>query len=151
MYFPIYAYVKSSAPYWGHFCADFIFMCKVYKPCLKDAAYEFLLYLDYWFMRRRAFNAFPYITLCKMKHPLVGPFLGDFIFIFMCKFYKPCPKDALYQISDYLDCQFMRRRFFKIHKILPLFTPYWVPIGASPLIFANLNPHSLQMVPPKFG
>jgi len=40
---------------------DFIFMCKLYKPCLKDAAYGISLYLDYWIMRRRAFNVFPYI------------------------------------------------------------------------------------------
>jgi len=45
----------------------------------------------------------------------------------------------------------MRRRFFKIHQILPVFAPYWTPIGASPLNFADLNPHSLQMVPTKFG
>jgi len=38
-----------------------------------------------------------YISLYKMKRPLV---------------YKPCPKDAVCQISEYLDCQFMRRRFF---------------------------------------
>jgi len=37
--------------------------------CPKDAAYEIPLYLDYWFMRRRAFNVFPGISLCKMKRP----------------------------------------------------------------------------------
>jgi len=41
----------------------------------------------------------------------------------------------------------MRRRFFKIHQILLLFAPYWAPIGASPLIFAHLNPHSTKMLP----
>jgi len=45
----------------------------------------------------------------------------------------------------------MRRRFFKIHHILHLFAPYWAPIGASPLIFTNLNPHSPKMLPTKFG
>jgi len=69
----------------------------------------------------------------------------------MSKIYKACPKDATHQLSEYLDCQFMRRIFFKIHRILPLFVPYWAPIGTSPLMFANLNPHSLQMVPTKFG
>jgi len=69
----------------------------------------------------------------------------------MCKLYKPCPKDAVCQISEYLDFQFMRRRIFKIHKILPLFAPYWAPIIASPLIFANLNPHSPKILPTKFG
>jgi len=32
--------------------------------------------------------------------------------------------------------------FLKFHFFLPLFYPYGAPIGASPLIFANLNPHS---------
>jgi len=45
----------------------------------------------------------------------------------------------------------MRRRFFKIDQILPLFAPYWAPIGASPLIFANLNLHSPKTLPTKFG
>jgi len=35
--------------------------------------------------------------------------------------------------------------------LLHLFTPYWAPIGASPLIFAKLNLHSLKMLPTKFG
>jgi len=63
----------------------------------------------------------------------------------MRKVYKPCLEDAVCQISEYLDCQFMRRTFLKIHQILPIFAPYWAPIGASPLIFANLNPHSYQI------
>jgi len=45
----------------------------------------------------------------------------------------------------------MRRTFFKIHQILPLFAPYWAPKGASPLIITNLNPHSPKMIPTKFG
>jgi len=45
----------------------------------------------------------------------------------------------------------MRRRFFKIDHILQLFAPYWAPIVASPLIFAKLNPHSLKILPTKFG
>jgi len=72
IYFPILVYVKCSAPYWGHFCTDFIFMHWLYKPCLKDAANEIPLYLDYWFMRKRALNRFTYISLCKMKRSLVG-------------------------------------------------------------------------------
>jgi len=31
------------------------------------------------------------------------------------------------------------------------FTPYWDPIGASPLIFAKFNPHSPKICPTKFG
>jgi len=45
----------------------------------------------------------------------------------------------------------MRRRFSKVHQILHLFAPYGAPIGASPLIFANLNPHSPKILPIKFG
>jgi len=65
--------------------------------------------------------------------------------------YKPCQKDAVCQISEYLDHQFIIRRLFKIHQILPVFAPYWAPIGASPLIFAKLNPHSPKILPTKFG
>jgi len=45
----------------------------------------------------------------------------------------------------------MRRRVLKIHQILPLFAPYGAPIGANPLIFANLNSHSPKILPTKFG
>jgi len=45
----------------------------------------------------------------------------------------------------------MRIRFFKIHQILPLFSPYGAPIGANLFVFANLNPHSWKMLPTKFG
>jgi len=64
----------------GPFLHGFYFMLWLYKPCLKDAAYEIPLYLDYWFMRRRAFNVFPCISLCQIKRPLVGPILGGFYF-----------------------------------------------------------------------
>jgi len=36
-------------------------------------------------------------------------------------------------------------------RFLPLFAPYWAPIGVNSLIFANLNPHSPKMLPTKFG
>jgi len=45
----------------------------------------------------------------------------------------------------------MKRRFFKINQILHVFAPYWAPIGASPLMFANLNPHFPKILPTKFG
>jgi len=47
----------------------------------------------------------------------------------MYKIYKPCPKDtvSVSQISEYLECQFMKRRSSKIHQILRLFAPYWAP------------------------
>jgi len=44
----------------------------------------------------------------------------------------------------------MRRRFFNIHQILPLFAPYWAPIGTTPLISATLNLHSPKILPTKF-
>jgi len=50
---------------WGHFWVDFIFMRKLYKPYLQDAAYE--IRLDNSFVRRRALNVLPYICLCKMQ------------------------------------------------------------------------------------
>jgi len=36
--------------------------------------------LDYWFMRRRALNVFPYISIRKIKRPVVGPIVGRFYF-----------------------------------------------------------------------
>jgi len=69
----------------------------------------------------------------------------------MLKLYKPCFKDSVYQISEYFDCRFIRRRSSNIHQILPLFAPYWDPIGTSPLIFANVNVHSPKTLPTKFG
>jgi len=95
------------------------------------------------------YKYFPILTYVKWNAPLWGHFWAEFIF--MCKLYKPCPKDAVPQISEYLECQFMRRRFYKIDQILPLFAPYWAPVGASPLIFTNLNPHFPKMLPTKFG
>jgi len=50
-----------------------------------------------------------------------------------------------------MDNQFMRRIFLKINQILPLSAPYWAPIGASPLIFTDLNPHSPKILPTKLG
>jgi len=46
----------------------------LYKSGLNAAAYEIPLYLGYNFMSRRSLNALPCISLCKMKHFLVGPF-----------------------------------------------------------------------------
>jgi len=54
-------------------------MHNIYKFCPKDTAYEIPLYLDYWFTRT-AFNVFPYISLSKIKHPLVGPLFGGVYF-----------------------------------------------------------------------
>jgi len=66
-----------------------------------DAVYGFLLYFDYWFMRRRDFNVFPYISLCEMKRPWWDQFWADFIFI--RALYKPWLKDVVRKISEYLD------------------------------------------------
>jgi len=114
----------------------------------KDASYHIWLKSVKWFWRLSVLNVFPYIRLCKMKRPLVGSFLGGFYFYVQT---LPCPKDAQCQISDYLDSQFMRRRFFKIRQILHLFAPYWAPIDDSPFSFANLHPHSPKMLTTKFG
>jgi len=43
------------------------------------------------------------------------------------------------------------RNSFQIPKISPNVTSFCAPKGASPLIFANLNPHSPKMLPTKFG
>jgi len=80
---------------------DYIFMCKLYKPCLKDVAHEIPLYLEYLFTRRRALYVLPYLSLCKTKCPLVGPILGGFYLY--AQVYKPCLKDVAYEISLYLD------------------------------------------------
>jgi len=92
---------------------------------------------------------FLFFSLYKMKRPIVGPFFGRFYFYVQTL--QTMSQDTGCQISEYLDCQFMRRRFFKIHQILPLFAPCWAPIGASPLIFTKLNPHSPKLLPTKFG
>jgi len=62
----------------------------------------------------------------------------------MRKLYKP----VVYQISEYLECQFMiiSSNIHQMLHLLPLIGP---PIGA--LIFANVHPHSLKMLPTKFG
>jgi len=110
-------------------------------------------FLYIWIIGSREEEVYMYfpncISLCKMKRPQVGPFLGGFFF--MRKLYRPCPEDVVCHISEYLDCQFVRRTPSKIHQILPLFAPYWVPICVNPLIFSNLNPHSLKMLPNEFG
>jgi len=71
-----------------------------------------------------------------MKRPLVGVFLADFVF--MCKVYKPCPKDAVCQISECLDCQFMWR-YFIIHQKFTPFCPLWGPKRCQPLEFCKLE------------
>jgi len=93
----------------GHFCADFILMHKLYKSFLKDAAYEIPLYLDHWFMRKRALNVFPYISLFKMKRPLAGPVLGGFYFYVLRMMY------IVYQIAE--EC------FLKFTKFNPFLGP----------------------------
>jgi len=75
-----------------------------------------------------------------MKRPVVGPFLGGFYFY----------EQTLQTMSQ--GCSMLNIRVFglpvhekKIFLNSPnftLFPPYWVPIGASPFIFANFNPHS---------
>jgi len=79
-------------------------------------------------------NVFPYISLCKKKCPLVGPFLADFIF--MHTHYKSCLKDAVGQIFG-----------LPVHEILknsPNFTSLFLPLD-----FCKLE--SPKMLPTKFG
>jgi len=105
-----------------------LFLRVILQTCLKDAAYEIHLHLDYWFTRRRGLHLFPYIILCKMKRPLVRPFWADFIF--MHKLYKPCPKDVVCQISEYLDCSSWEedlQTFIQFYFFLPLIGPQKVP------------------------
>jgi len=84
----------------------------------------------------------------KTEAPPSGPFLGGFYF--MGNLYKPCPKDVVSQLSEYLDCQFMKKDFFKFTKFDHFLPLMGHPKGASPLIFANFNPHSPKMLPTKF-
>jgi len=46
----------------------------------KDTSYQMWLKSVQQFWRMRVLNVFPYISQCKMKHPLVGPFFGRFYF-----------------------------------------------------------------------
>jgi len=52
----------------GPFLDGFDFYAQTLQT-MSAAGNEILLYLDYWFMRRRALNVFPYLSLCKMKRP----------------------------------------------------------------------------------
>jgi len=122
-------------------------MCKVYSPCLKDAAYGIPLHLEYWFTRRRVLHVFSYISLCKMKRPLVWPFLGGF-YLYVQTLQIMSQGCCM---SKYLDSQFMRRRSFKVHQMLPPFSPYGAPISDRPLTFTNLNPNSPKILSTKFG
>jgi len=45
----------------------------------------------------------------------------------------------------------MRRKFSKIHHILHFIAPYGASIGISPLLCADFNPHSPNMLSTKFG
>jgi len=53
---------------------------KVEFPFPKDASYQIWFKSVQWFSRVNVLNVFPYISLCKMKRPLVGPFFGRFYF-----------------------------------------------------------------------
>jgi len=81
-------------PLLGHLSTAFIITRKLYKSCLKGAAYGINLDLDHWFMRKRGLHGFPYINLYKTKRPLVGHFWAGFIG--MRKVYRPCHTDAIW-------------------------------------------------------
>jgi len=124
-------------------------MCRFYKPCLKDAAYEIPLCLDYWFMRRRALNVFPYIILCKMKRPLVGPILGGFYFY--VRSLQTMSQGCCISNIRVFEMPVHEKKIFLNSPNFTPFCPYWAPIRFNPLVFANLNPHSPKTLPTKFG
>jgi len=77
-----------------------------------------------------------------MKHPLVGAFMGGFFSY----------AQTLQTMSQ--RCCMSNIRVFgqPVHeKKIFKNSPYFTPIRASPLIFANLNSHSPKMLPTKFG
>jgi len=82
---------------------------KLNSPFPKDASYQIWLKSIQWFLRVSVLNVFPYISLCTVKCPLVGPFFNRFIL--MCKLYKPCLKDAAYQFPLYLNCRHEKKSF----------------------------------------
>jgi len=91
------------------------------------------------------FKVYKYVNLCEFR---VGSCMTlgtiavqSYIYmslgcsIFMCQLYKPYPKDAVCQISEYLVCQFMRRKCSKIHPFCPLLGPN----RCQPLDFCKLE------------
>jgi len=90
------------------------------------------------------------IILCKMKRPLVGPFLADFIV--MHKLNKPYPKDATYGISLYLEYWFTRRRALNVFPYLTLCKiqhPY-IAIFMDLFLIAMFTNHVLRMLYVKY-
>jgi len=146
----VFPLCKIKRPLVGPFFGRFYFYAQFYKPCLKDAVYKLHLHLDYWFMRRRGLHVFNCISLCKMKRSLVGPFLGGFYFYAQ-------PLQTMSQGCCMSNIRVFRlpvheKKMFKnslnVTPLCPLLGPN---IGVSPLIFSNLNPHSPNMLPAKFG
>ena len=88
----------------GHF-----FSPKLRFPSLGDSSYQIWLKSD-----KVDFFA-------NFSAPWWGRFSTNFFFI--RKLCRPCLEDHIYEIWSQSDCWFMRRRFFKIYPILPLFTP----------------------------
>jgi len=119
LYKPMQNEAPLVGPFFGGFYFDVQTLLTMSKGCYIWNSFTFGLLVH----KKRDLNVFPYINICKMKCPLVGPFLGGIYFY--AQLYKPCPKDAVSQISEYLECQFMRRWFYKIDQIWHLFAPYW--------------------------
>jgi len=86
----------------------FYFMHKCYKSCLKDAAYEITLYLDYWF-----------ISHCKMKRPLVGPISSGFYF--HAQVLQMSPGCCISNIRVFVMPVHEKKIFFKFIKFSPFF------------------------------
>jgi len=137
---------KMKRPLVGHpiISADFIFTYKVYKPHLKDAAYEIHLHLDYWFMRRRGLHAFPYTSLCKKKRPLVGSFMGKLYFYVQFTTHVPRMLYVKYQSIWFANSwEEYLQKFTKFYTFCPLLGPN----RCQPLVFQKLESLFLKDVP----
>jgi len=69
--------------------------------------------------------------------------------LYLCKVESHCSKVASYQISMHSGQWFVN--IFQIPKISPIVASFWAPKWANPSICAKFNPHSLKMLPIKFG
>jgi len=70
---------------------------------------------------RRGLHVFPYLSLCKMKCPLVVPILGRFYFY--AQTLQTMSQGCCISKIRVFEMPFMKRIFFKIHHLLPLIGP----------------------------
>jgi len=132
-------------PLAGPFCTPGTSFCKLVSPSIKDSPCQF----KFWPMVHhhhisKILAIYAYIKLC---HPRAGPFMTQELNLRKGEYR---PKKVPCYFKMHLAHWFVRRRFYKIPNISPNVASYWVPKGASPFICANLNPHSLKMIPTKY-